>query len=93
MNLRVLSVTMLRTNGGPRSTTRWPSTQLRVFFDERISCPGDPICFVLGVGIIKLLDGASTAIHRRDWLPVTWAFVILTVLSNGIGVFSSRRVF
>ena len=55
-----------------------------------------PICFVLGVGIIKK---SSTALVRRsaggsrlDWLPFTWAFVILTVLSTAVVVFSSRRV-
>ena len=41
-----------------------------------------PICFVLGVGIVKILDGAGAAIRRREqaelyWLPFIWAFIIL----------------
>ena len=41
-----------------------------------------PICFVLGVGIIKILDGAGAAIRRREqaelyWLTFLWAFIIL----------------
>ena len=41
-----------------------------------------PICFVLGMGIIKILDGAGAAIRRREqaelhWLPFIWAFIIL----------------
>ena len=41
-----------------------------------------PICFILAIGITKILDGAGTAIRQREqvrlhWLPFAWAFVIL----------------
>ena len=41
-----------------------------------------PICFVLSMGIIKILEGAGAAIRGRQqvglhWLPFLWAFIIL----------------
>ena len=54
-----------------------------------------PICFVCGMGIIKLLGGAgrrSAGGSRLDWLPFTYSFVILTGSGTAVVVFSSRRV-
>ena len=60
----------------PSSSPSWslPMTEFQVL--------AIPICFVLGMGIIKILDGAGAAIRRREqaelhWLPFIWAFIIL----------------